>query len=211
MTEKIGNYSTTEWSRLGKSIEGAVYDDSFRKQPTDYERLDGGKQGTSEKILDFQPQSDTIKSKGNQTDGNQNSGNHGHKGVQGQVGGSAPSSGGEELTRFSTSGDRMKISSDLAVKASKSGKTMFTIKAGREIERIYSFAGKGSDQNLVVSGLLAKRLGGDPNDWSHKAGFALTTDTSGKETEREIHWFEHDEIGQTGFKVKFRNPGGGGK
>lgn len=63
MTENIGTYSTTEWSRLGKTIEGAVYDDSFKQQPTDYKRLDGKNLDSSEKPLDFKAQSATIKSK----------------------------------------------------------------------------------------------------------------------------------------------------
>lgn len=99
----------------------------------------------------------------------------------------------------------MKITSDLKVKASKSGKTSVTIKEGQEIEGIYSFAGKGSDKNLVVSGLLASQLGGEPAEWAHLCGFATVTASDGTEHQAEIHWFEHDDVGQVKFKVKKRS------
>ena len=141
-------------------------------------------------------------------DGGPGSGNFNHSGRPGEVGGSGDGGGGNnDITHFSTTGDRMRVTHDFYVKASKSGKTKFTIKAGREIERISCFAGKGSSDNLVVSGRLAKQHGGKARDWSHKLGFALTVDNHGKESMREIHWFEHETIGQLGWKVKFRNGG----
>ena len=158
----------------------------------------------AENPLDFSAHSDTIKSRGNAEDGGPGSGNHGHQGVPGQIGGSAPSGAASEATKFKTTNGKMEITSDLKVKASKSGKSKVTIKAGQEIEGIYSFAGKGSDQNLVVSGLLAKQLGGKPSEWAHLCGFAAVIEPDGTEAKREIHWFEHDEIGQVKFKVKKR-------
>ncbi len=140
-------------------------------------------------------------------DGGPGSGNHEHEGVPGQVGGSAPSGGAEGVTKFPTSGGKMKITSDLKVKASKSGKTTVTIKKGSEIEGIYSFAGKGSDKNLVVSGRLSKQFGGKPGEWGHLCGFATVVAADGSEYRREIHWFEHDDIGQIKFKVKIRQGG----
>ncbi len=137
-------------------------------------------------------------------DGGLGSGNHEHEGVPGQVGGSAPSGGAEGVTKFHTSGGKMKITSDLKVKASKSGKTTVTIKKGSEIEGIYSFAGKGSNKNLVVSGLLAEQYGGKPGEWGHLCGFATVLTVSGELANAELHWFEHDDIGQIGFKVKPR-------
>ena len=141
---------------------------------------------------------------GDSTDGGPGSGNFGHEGVPGQIGGSAPGGAAGDVTRFETVDGKMKITSDLPVKASKSGKTTVTIKAGQEIDGIYSFAGNGSDKNLVVSGLLAKQYGGKPKEWGHLCGFATVTSDDGTQGRKEIHWFEHEQIGQVGFKVKFR-------
>lgn len=117
------------------------------------------------------------------------------------------------LSKFKTFGDRMDVTEDVSVKASKSGKTTVTIKAGKSIDGIYCFAGKGSDSNLVQAGRLASQHGGKPEDWTHKAGFAMTVDSKGNEQRREIHWFENEDVGQTGFKVKYRpdNSNGGNK
>lgn len=52
---------------------------------------------SEEKTLDFSTPADTIKSKGTSEDGGPGSGNHGHKGVPGQVGGSLPATTTEAL------------------------------------------------------------------------------------------------------------------
>lgn len=164
-----------------------------------------------EKPIDFSADSSIIKSQettDENADGGSGSGNFGHKGVKGQTGGSAPSGSASEATKFKTSGTSMEISSDLSLKYGKKGKETATIKQGRKIEGIYSFAGKGSSENLVVSGLLSQQFGGKPQDWSHKCGFAPIVCPNGEEIERaEIHWFEHDDVGQIKFKVKYREEG----
>ena len=162
-------------------------------------------QSENGKSLDTSPACGKIQSPQN-LDGGPGSGNFGHEGVPGQVGGSAPS-GAEGVTKFPTVGGKMQITSDLKVKASKSGKTMVTIPKGGEIEGIYSFAGKGSDKNLVVAGLLSKQFGGKPGEWGHLCGFATVVAADGSEHRIEIHWFEHDDIGQIKFKVKIRQGG----
>lgn len=65
--ENIGTYSTTVWSRSGRTLEGAMYDDMFKREPKDYERLDAtdASGNISEKPLDKSPQSATIKSQSN--------------------------------------------------------------------------------------------------------------------------------------------------
>lgn len=164
----------------------------------------GSKINISENPIDKSGQSYKIRSSETTEDGGKGSGNHNHKGVPGQKGGSAPSGAASEATKFKTVGGKMKITSDLKVKASKSGKSTVTIKAGNEIDGIYSFAGKGSNKNLVVSGLLSKQFGGEPSEWSHLCGFATVTASNGMEKREEIHWFEHEDIGQIKFKVKKR-------
>ena len=99
----------------------------------------------------------------------------------------------------------MKITSNLKVKASKSGKSHVTIKEGKEITGIYSFAGKGSDKNLVVSGVLRDQYQTkDAKEWGHLCGFATVVNDKGDEYSAEIHWFEHPDVGQVGWKVKKR-------
>lgn len=53
---------------------------------------------SKEKTLDISTETDIVKSQTSTDEGNSNSGNHGHKGVPGQRGGSAPS--GKGITRF---------------------------------------------------------------------------------------------------------------
>ena len=137
------------------------------------------------------------------TDGGKGSGNHGHEGVQGQIGGSAPN-GSSNVTRFETKNGTMKITSDLEVKFGKKSRIPVKIKSGSEITDIKSFAGKGSDKPLVKAGTIAKQHGGKPQDWSHKCGFSTVVWTDGKDRDAEIHWFENDNVGQVGFKVKPR-------
>lgn len=158
----------------------------------------------SENSIDKSAQNSKIKEKAitESDEGNSNSGNHGHKGVPGQVGGSAPNGSSGNITRFKTHNRTMKITSDLTIRASKSGKTTVTIPQGGKIHGIYAFAGKGSNKKLAVANVIAKEHKGKPEDWSHKCGFAKVIDQNGNQRNAEIHWFEHDTIGQYGFKVK---------
>lgn len=149
-------------------------------------------------------QHDRIESYQQNIDGGKGSGNFGHKGVPGQVGGSAPEGTGISITKFKTSGRVMDITSDLEVKASKSGKTTVTIKGGEKIDMIYTFAGKGSNKELRVANDLARQTNSNPKDWSHKSGFGNVVTAKGKVERAEIHWFENDKVGQIKFKVKKR-------
>lgn len=154
--------------------------------------------------LTSEVQHDRIESYQQNIDGGKGSGNFGHKGVPGQVGGSAPEGTGISITKFRTSGRVMDITSDLEVKASKSGKTTVTIKGGEKIDKIYTFAGKGSNKELRVANDLARQTNTDPKDWSHKSGFGNVVTAKGKVERAEIHWFENDKVGQIKFKVKKR-------
>lgn len=59
---------------------------------------------SEEKTLDFSTPANTIKSKGTSEDGGPGSGNHGHKGVPGQVGGSLPATTAEALKKAIATG-----------------------------------------------------------------------------------------------------------
>ena len=149
-----------------------------------------------EKTLDLSTEKDTIKSE--ETTGEDGAPLH-NKNAAGPH--NVKKKG---VHKFKTVGNRMKITYDVEVKASKSGKVTFLIKADSDIEEIKTFAGKGSKNPLVMAGSLAKQYGGKPKDWSHKTGFAQVVGQNGKTSKREIHWFENDDVGQVGFKIKFR-------
>lgn len=206
--KKTAEYTVADWSENGLTYEEQVMRGYIGKEAEDYKRVDSRKDGKTnplnpEKSIDFFNTKGTIKENGN-FDGGSGSGNHGHEGVKGQRGGSKTKNSPPEITKFKTSNGSMKITSDLSVKFSKSGKSTVTIKAGEEITGIYSFAGKGSGKNLVVSGLLAKQYGGEPKEWAHLCGFADVITDKGNKYCAEIHWFEHEDVGQIKFKVKAR-------
>lgn len=163
------------------------------------------KTNISENLLDNTHNNATITVEKHKEDGGPGSGYPDHESIKGQLGGSAPKGAPEGITKYKTENRVMKVTSDLPVAVGKKGKTTVTIKAGEEINGIYSFAGKGSDTNLVVAGFIAKQYGGNPSDWGHLCGFSKVTDANGVKRDAEIHWFEHEEIGQIKFKVKERN------
>jgi len=151
------------------------------------------------RCLTHESTSDRIKvSPSITTDGGPGSGNHGHKGVPGQVGGSAPS-GVAGLTKFKRSGAKMSITSDVKVK--DQGSTA-TLKAGTTISKIADFAGGGRGKNLRVAPHLAKQYGGKAGSWTHTRGEATVVCSDGKERTAELHWFESKSVGQVGMKVK---------
>lgn len=127
-----------------------------------------------------------------------------HEGVKGQLGGSKKRGVPDGVTKFETKNGKMKITSDLSVKASKSGKTSVTIKAGTDITGVYVFAGKGARKPLNVATNIASQYGGKPKDWMHSCGFADVVTADGETHSAEIHWFENDDVGQIKFKVKKR-------
>ena len=73
-----------------------------------------------------------------------------------------------------------------------------------KIYNVYPFAGIGTNEPLVKAGTLAKQNGGAPDKWCHKAGYTVVS-MGEKDFYAELHWFENDEVGQVGFKIKNRN------
>lgn len=166
----------------------------------------------SEKPIDKSPDSAIIKSKTN-SDGGKGSGNHGHKGIPGQVGGSAPteqekngetvSSSKTVLTRYKTVDGTITIgSTPLPLKSGKKGKKTAFLPPKGKIEDVHNFAGKGCAKPFVKSGTIAKQEGGKPEDWYHKEGIAFVSFTNGSSEMRPVHWFENEHIGQFGWKIK---------
>ena len=88
--EKTGSFTTTAWSRIGLSFEDAKRKGYYGLEPHDYERVDGR---FDQDIDEYDPDDFYYFLKGyslEHTDGGPGSGNFGHKGRPGEVGGSAP-------------------------------------------------------------------------------------------------------------------------
>lgn len=71
------------------------------------------------------------------------------------------------------------------------------IPAGTEIQNVHVIAGKGTDIVLRTADNLAKRYGGNPEDWRKCVGKVISA-----KYEFDIHWEEHDIIGMVRQKIK---------
>lgn len=131
-------------------------------------------------------------------DGGPGSGNFWHKGVPGQVGGSAPSGNAGNVTKFQRKGGKMEITSDVKVKAD--GRNV-TLKAGTDVTKIVDFAGAGKKKPVGVEPHLISQYGGTKGSWKHTRGEAEVLD-NGKSVKAELHWFESKDVGQVNLKVK---------
>ena len=110
-----------------------------------------------------------------------------------------------KISHFKTENGTMHITEDTEVTLNKTKRTKVTIKAGEDIVGIYTFAGKGTNNTLVKAGSLTKQHPeSDIKGWAHNCGFGNVVDAQGNTRYVEIHWFEHDAVGQVGFKVKRR-------
>lgn len=152
------------------------------------------------------PSNDSIKL----FDGGEGSGNFGHEGRPGQIGGSGE--GGESEVESSETNKgldkplklkidngRIKVTGNVKVKVINEGE--YYITKGTEITRLYVFAGKGSRKKLRVSKYLSEQYGGEEEDWQHTRGRGFV-DYKDKSREADLHWFNNDEIGTVGMKVK---------
>ena len=92
----------------------------------------------------------------------------------------------------------MSITSDAQMKF---GGKVVTIKAGTDVQKAAVFAGGGAKKPLRVAGNLAKQYGGNAKGWKHTRGEA-TVDIAGEKFQAELHWFEHNSVGQVDLKVK---------
>ena len=95
--EKTGSFTTTAWSRVGLTFEDAKRKGYYEEDPHDYERVDGRFDSDDED--EFDPDELYYFLKGWQLkdeeheDGGPGSGNFGHAGRPGELGGSAPGNG----------------------------------------------------------------------------------------------------------------------
>ena len=149
---------------------------------------------------------DTIKVGTFSSDGGPGSGNFGHKGVPGQVGGSSKS-GTKGVTKFERKGGKMSVTSE--VKLTFAGKPV-ALKAGSDITKIVDFAGSGKKRPVDVESHLIKQYGGKAGSWTHTRGQGTIVLTDGGEQKVELHWFESKEVGQVNMKIKNLIKGGSG-
>lgn len=137
-------------------------------------------------------------------DGGPGSGNFGHQGVPGQIGGSAPSGVKGGISRFQRKNGKMEITSDVNVKANKGSATL---KRGTQVTKIVDFAGPGKKRAVDVETHLIKQYGGSKGSWKHTRGEAEVV-YHGEVKKAELHWFESKGVGQVNIKVKrFMNGG----
>lgn len=113
---------------------------------------------SEEKPLDFSTPANTIKSKGTSEDGGPGSGNHGHQGVPGQVGGSLPATTAEALKEAIATGS---ISTKLSrTKQSKHKKG--TAKYNRAVAKGYHVSYMTVDDDEIESIVKTKSGTGKP-------------------------------------------------
>ena len=113
----------------------------------------------------------------------------------------------QETTRFRTKGREMKVTYDVNLfRKTRRGRAKGgVLLKGEKIRGVECFAGKGSGQNLVVSGSLASQHPGtSSNEWMHKKGFCDMVKADGTIAyNTEVHWFEHEKVGQIKMKIKY--------
>lgn len=136
-------------------------------------------------------------------DGGSGSGNFGHSGIPGEVGGSA-SKGEVGRSKFKRNGNTIDVTSDLKVKLNTG---VCTVKAGTKITEVTDFAGKGFDRKIDVEAYLVDQVGGKPGEWTKVKGNSRVILPNGKERDAELHWFEHPDEGQARMKVKLLKGG----
>ena len=75
-----------------------------------------------------------------------------------------------------------------------------------KVTDVYDFAGGSAKKPVEKESFLIEQYGGQPGSWRHSAGNAQVKSAKGKAKTVEVHWFENDEVGQTGWKVKHWKP-----
>lgn len=113
---------------------------------------------SEEKPLDFSTPANTIKSKGTSEDGGPGSGNHGHQGVPGQVGGSLPATTAEALKEAIAAGS---ISTKLS-RSKQSKHRKGTAKYNRAVAKGYHVSYMTVDDDEIESIVKTKSGTGKP-------------------------------------------------
>ncbi len=73
--------------------------------------------------------------------------------------------------------------------------------SGSKVDKIYNFAGKGTNRKVDIEAGLIKRFGGKSGEWQHTTGNGVVN-FHGIPTKAEIHWFQEETVGIKLSKVK---------
>ena len=109
------------------------------------------------------------------------------------------SKGGRVITHFNHDEETMQIVKP--VKLLDEYMDQYELQAGK-IEHLTAFAGKGTESKLGVAESIARQFGGKPEDWKHVKGIGKVKGRDGVVEEADIHWFENENVGQAGWKIK---------
>lgn len=66
--------------------------------------------------------------------------------------------------------------------------------SGSKVDKIYNFAGKGTNHKVNIESGLIKRFGGKPGEWQHTTGNG-EINYNGTSRKAEIHWFQEASVG----------------
>ena len=125
---------------------------------------------SEEKPLDFSTPVDTIKSQGTSEDGGPGSGNHGHKGVPGRVGGSLPATTAEALKEAIAAGS---VSTKLS-RSKQSKHKKGTAKYNRAVAKGYHVSYMTVDDDEIES--IVKTMSGTGKPYGGGQHFKETVD-----------------------------------
>lgn len=189
--------------KVGGSAEGESggshsTPDGTSSEPGDEKNFSETSSKIEENTLYKSQNSDKIVIDSPNGDGGPGSGNHEHEGVPGQVGGSAPSGGGD-ITRFERADSKVNVTSEIEVKLGRYGKATMLV---GELSDVSDFAGVEGKKAVMVEEHLINQYGGTAGSWRHTKGVGAVRLGDGTETKAELHWFENDDVGQIKWKVK---------
>lgn len=104
-------------------------------------------------------------------------------------------------THFSRDGDRMEVTEDTRIKIGSSQSR--TVMVAGTLTGVSDFAGvKGKKPVEKEAELMAQYPQSKKGSWRHTLGYGQVRRKDGRLQDAEIHWFESDDVGQVGWKVK---------
>lgn len=114
-------------------------------------------------------------------------------------------------TKFARNGDTVEVTKDTHIKIGSTQNR--TVMVSGSITGVEDFAGVSGKKPVEKEPeLLAQYPNSKAGSWKHSLGFGKVRRKDGTVQDAEIHWFESDDVGQVGWKVKRfgKNKGGNG-
>ena len=113
-------------------------------------------------------------------------------------------------TKFSRNGDTIDVTKDTHIKIGSTQNR--TVMVAGSITGVEDFAGVSGKKPVEKEPeLLAQYPNSTKGSWKHSLGFGKVRRKDGTVQDAEIHWFESDDVGQVGWKVKRFGKGGNGQ